>query len=446
MQIIFTKTIKSKVISPLFSLCFLFIFASCKDETLVTPVVPEDKTTISLAAEDNGINEVWLKVSLSNLLTDNTIKIFRDKQLAKEFSLAGKDTTICVSELSLSTSYTWQAKLYKDTVLKKESESIVFKTLDSTNHNVNWTSYKIAEYGQVNDIAIINQDTIWAVGLFFDNYNNPPYNLAIWNGIRWSLQRINYNSSQDTSVKVFYSIFPINSNDIWVAGKLPVHWDGNAFKTIELTSAIWSSDIHGIWGTNSNNIYFCGTKGKIGYYNGSTWTSIYTSLSNLTFKNITGDKEGSKIWVTGAAYPNLSKTAFLCIENKIVKQLYYGSGENGAFLGLYTNKPDRVYVVKGGVLLRQVGSTSLNTNEIISFENFDFSSLSISANSINDMFSCGYGGVIEHFNGKSVTLYSSLKNPQLIFNKVSVKGNVMAAGGYMIGLEIGAPYVVIGKR
>lgn len=417
---------------------------ACKDDPPNTPVVqvvPEKKVDISLFAEDKALDEVWFKVLLSDSLPGNKIQIFRNNVLAIEFGITGKDTIVKISPVALGDVSNYQAVLLKDTAVKSKSTIVTHSVLDTTGHSITWNLYKIANYGFLYDIAVIDENTIWAVGDFYNDFNEPDYNLAIWNGSSWELKRIKFETNQDTIFGFLFNIYAINKNDVWLCGGWPIHWNGNKLKTIQLSYGFWNQRITEVWGTDSNNIYIGGDSGNIAHFNGKNWSKINTGCPDISFTSITGDKDGKNVWFVGNE-GGYSNTALLNHSNNKTSKLYYGTTINGTYLACWTNRNDRVYVVKDFDLAIQYRTDKPELKIIIEIPEAPYA---IDGNNINDLYGCGPDGYLFHFNGKSVIEYKTFNNRGLKLVNLSVKGNTVAVTGYDSYI-MGTPYVVIGKK
>ncbi len=80
----------------------------------------------------------------------------------------------------------------------------------------------------LSDVAIINENNIWAVGEIHtdktDQFDSngvwvQPYNAVHWDGNNWELKRIFINGY----FYPLYAIFAFNENDIWFANLSLIH-------------------------------------------------------------------------------------------------------------------------------------------------------------------------------------------------------------------------------
>ena len=79
-----------------------------------------------------------------------------------------------------------------------QSEAVTVTTMDTTSHNFTWQTFTFGGQGGSStlfDVAIINENDIWAVGemYVYDSTGAPVlYNAVHWDGSKWELKRIKY--------------------------------------------------------------------------------------------------------------------------------------------------------------------------------------------------------------------------------------------------------------
>ncbi len=145
--------------------------------------------------------------------------------------------------------------------------------LDTTSHEFTWEIIEFpSPYGSASfyDVAIINENDIWAVGEIYADSARPGvlYNAVHWNGERWELKRISTNSVVGLGYSIIRTIFVFSSDNIWMfsdAGSY-CHWNGSQW-TSEYVSQR-QGGIYKIWGSSQTSIYFVGTNCNITHYNG----------------------------------------------------------------------------------------------------------------------------------------------------------------------------------
>ncbi len=113
-------------------------------------------------------------------------------------------------------------------------------TMDTTSHNFTWQTFTFGQHSNsvLYDVAIIDENNIWAVGAIYmndslGNHDPNAYNAVHWDGIKWDLKRIQFYTfcgQQHTGSYPAKSIFAFGSNDIWVGmdSSQVVRWNGQS--------------------------------------------------------------------------------------------------------------------------------------------------------------------------------------------------------------------------
>ena len=170
-------------------LALLFSSLSC-DSTEPPPIVPPpppppDYRNITLTVEDISYTEAWINVKTDSISFPATITLLKNTNEEK-FVLFNSDTTVYVDSLQPNVNYTFQAVLTGDTI---RSDTVKAKTLEPTSHNFTWETWEFGTHSSsaLYDVAIIDENNIWAVGEIYmnDSLGNPDsklYNLIKWNG------------------------------------------------------------------------------------------------------------------------------------------------------------------------------------------------------------------------------------------------------------------------
>ena len=187
---------------------YFIITNSCNttEPPIITPP-PPDLRKITLTFEDASCTEVWLKIKADSLTfpAELTLKQYipTGDSLSQIFVLNTQDSVLYIDSLLPNQTYNYQAVLSTDTTIK--SEKVTAQTLEPTSHNFTWQTW---EFGQnsnsvLYDVAIIDENNIWAVGEIYmnDSLGNPDpnaYNAVHWDGNNWELKRIPYYHNGQT--------------------------------------------------------------------------------------------------------------------------------------------------------------------------------------------------------------------------------------------------------
>ena len=171
-------------------------FTSCKEEESNPIPPPEEQPQINLTLEDRSCTEAWIKLSTSSLALPSTVDLYRDSSLVDTINLTSEDTVLYVDSLLPNHTYKYQSVIQST---GQSGNQLSVNTMDTTSHNRNWEVFLFGEYAQsiIRDIAIIDENNIWAVGEIYmldslGQQDPQRYNLAVWNGNDWEIKRVPY--------------------------------------------------------------------------------------------------------------------------------------------------------------------------------------------------------------------------------------------------------------
>ncbi|MBL1215712.1 MAG: glucosyl transferase, partial [Ignavibacteriae bacterium] len=275
----------------------IFILLAILGFSCDTAETPVDDRKLSLTVEDVSCVEAWIKLKAENLALPAMVNIAANSTQAKQIILTKNDTLLIIDSLQSSTTYSFQA-----VTGEIQSQMVSARTMDTTSHDFTWQTFEFGEHSSSNlrDIAIIDENNIWAVGEIYmkDSLGQPDphaYNAVHWDGLSWELKKLLfYTICGQTSLSSYpaKAIHAFNENDIWIAG------GGRQLARISGTVQMdksclpFSMSINKLWGTSSNNLYAVGNEGTIAHYNGSPsavgWQKI-ESGTNLDIYDIWGD-------------------------------------------------------------------------------------------------------------------------------------------------------------
>ncbi|MEX0844346.1 MAG: hypothetical protein WD022_03660 [Balneolaceae bacterium] len=219
-----------------------------------------------------------------NALPGAEVTIARNGQEMYSFRMTRSDTVVYDGGLSPATSYIWKASRSSGRIRTVERQAT---TLDTTSHAFTWQKFEFGEYSysSIKDVAIIDEDNIWAVGEIYMNDSTgqedvTPYNAVHWDGEEWQTIRLKYNCRlyfpNCGPVTDLYadatSIIAFGANDIWITAGTVHHFDGDKWEQFAGVQGIGSSNA--VWGNSSNNLWFVGNSGFLTHYNGSEWKKL----------------------------------------------------------------------------------------------------------------------------------------------------------------------------
>ena len=275
---------------------------SCKEEENNPIPPPEEQPQINLSLEDASCTEAWIKLSTGSLALPSNIDLYRDSSLIETINLTSEDTVLYVDSLLPNHTYKYQS------VIQSTGQSgnlLSVTTMDTTSHNFSFQSWTFG--GQagscvLNDVAIIDENNIWAVGEIYllDTLGQPDpdrYNLAVWDGNNWEIKRVPYYYQGQPFYHPIRSVFAFGANDIWFCGNGLIHWDGNQYNPVAVPNwgPYWMNKI---WGTSDNDLYVVGDNGHIAHYQNGQWSRI-ESGTDMSLADIVGTSDGD-IFICGS--------------------------------------------------------------------------------------------------------------------------------------------------
>ena len=401
----------------------LLIIATLLVQSCNKPTEPA-KESISITVEDVSCTEAWLRISDTNAYPNITVIVKRDDTDILTLNLNKADTVIVDESLLPNKSYTYRAVKLQGGKVVEASKPVTAVTLDTTSHNFIWQTFEFGQHSSsvLYDVAIINENNIWAVGEIYmkDSLGNPDskrYNLVVWDGNEWKVKRIPYNYQGSVFYHPIQSIFAFESTDIWFCGNGVIRWDGNDFLPIPIPSNVWGPyQMNKLWGSGSNDLYAVGNGGNIAHYQNGVWTKIESGTS-LGLADIFGNEMG-EIYACGG---NLSTGHGIVLKinsnkttTKIIESYYYGTGfdstkmftENlyGPLVGIWVDKNGTTHTLGNLIYRYNCGkwdyAKGIEYNDLNSgyFSGRGFS-WSIRGKENNDFIFVGERNTVRYFNG-----------------------------------------------
>ncbi len=264
------KANTAKLIFYLFA--FTFLLASCNT---TEPPPPGSKAAAELTVEDASSTEVWLNVKTQNINLPAELKLFREDSVTQIINLSYTDTLLYDSGLQPNKTYNYKITVTPNT----ESKTVTATTMDTTSHNFTWQTYTFGGANGssvLNDVAIINENDIWAVGEIHtaetDQFDSngvwvQPYNAVHWDGNSWELKRIMFYTFCNQSDIAPY---PAKAVFTFPDGKIAIA--NNASQLTFIVNNIQQNiqclpvSVNSIWGTSSSDFYVVGNNGNIAHY------------------------------------------------------------------------------------------------------------------------------------------------------------------------------------
>jgi hypothetical protein len=424
-----------------FSILILLFSASCSTTD------PKLEPDLKLELKDVSCTEAWLQLTTNNIQLPITISLLKNNSVTQTFSLRTQDSLIYIDSLLPNQNYSFQVSSIQNPV---SSNKVQVTTLDTTSHNFTWQTFEFGQHSSstLYDVAIINENDIWAVGEIYmnDSLGNPDprrYNAIKRNGSNWTVIRIPYNYQGADFYNPIQSVFAFSQNDIWFCGNGVIHWNGNNFVPIPIPTNVWGPfQMNKIWGSSGNDLYIVGNNGNIAHYNGSQWKKI-ESGTDLHIYDIWGnyDEELRDYEIYAVA----SKVA-VNYDKRIIRINKSGDITSLSTNGIPSNltgiwfKNKSFYVVGNGMFKKNDIESSSNWKDFHS-ELTSYHISDIRGNNYNDIIASGSFGELVHFNG---IIWKSYINETYMNGAWggTIKENIICC----VGLKNNKAIVTIGKR
>jgi hypothetical protein len=387
---------------------------------------PPLELELKLELEDVSCTEAWIKLTTSNIQLPAEINLVRTDAGGNTVShisiLNTQDSLLYIDSLLPNQTYKLKAASTEYLVVSSE---ITVTTLDTTSHNFTFETWTFGTIGSsvLYDVAIINENNIWAVGVIYmkDSLGQPdplPYNAVHWDGSNWKLKRVSVSFRGNIITPPLDGAFSFSETDIWFVGSLPIHGDGENWIMYDLRTTLDPNlSLLKAWGSSSNDMYFVGRNGSIARKNGSEWTKL-ESGTNLIISDIWGIENSDGSYNKYLAADDV----MLIIDTK--NNLQRINAEQGHSLSSAWGISDRLIYTAGGNGLslyknfkwEKINVSGTNTIRIVRGQNF------------NEVIGLGTPGIILKFNGFS---WQSIDTKTFnIFYRLDIKNDLIASVGW----------------
>lgn len=431
------------------------VFASCNT---AEPPVPPVIVNLSLVQDEVSCTEVWLKLATINLQFPAIIRLMQDDNLKKTLTLSSQDTVLYIDSLLPNKAYQFQLVT---NISDTKSNKVTVTTLDTTDHNYTWQTFTFGQHSNsvLYDVAIIDENNIWAVGEIYmnDSLGIPDpnaYNAVHWDGQSWELKRVRTLFRGNIITVPISGIFAFSPIDIWMVGSLPIHGDGTTWTMYDVRTTVDPDlSLSKGWGTSSNNAYFVGENGSIAYYNGHTWVKI-ESGTDVNLKDVYGTNDGSVVWISGKT--ELYKSILFNIQSDQIKKVFEDNfpwqiqvGKiSGGIESIWTNSKNFIYLTTPINAYRSPSNTNGDGKEIYPFnDELNGGTAKIRGAAANNIVTAGNNSSILHYNGYSWKIYSELLNNLTFLPSVDIHNNtIVAVGDRMENTFLYKAVIIMGKK
>ena len=415
---IIKKRISNKFyMRSIISLLPLFLI-SCIIAGLAGCNTTEPNNDLQINVEDVSCTEAWINVTGQ---TGNEVILNRDDKEVQRFILTTSPQIIYDDSLLPNKSYNYQAIRNNEA-----SNKTTVTTLDTTSSNYSWQTLTFggAASSSFEDVAIVNENDIWAVGTIFvydstGQVDPNIYNAVHWDGNKWELKRVPYYYQGQAYYHPIQSIYSFALNDVLFCGNGIIHWDGLKFNEVFISSNVLGSyQINRIWGKSSNDFFIVGNSGKIAHFQNGSWQKI-ESGTELNINDIWGTTDyngNNNVLCSAYNFGSGGGKKLLRIQGTNVDTI--GWTENRELYTVWFNTTNKIYAGGEGLFVR--------VNEKWKEENLPpLFKFRIRGTSMNNVWTVGGYGLCAKFNGKRWITYNEVSLSSGNYEALDVKDNIV---------------------
>lgn len=312
-------------------------------------------------------------------------------------------------------------------------------SIDTTSHNFTWTIDTVGIEGSwLSDIAVIDEDEIWAVGRLESdtvlNDDRNTGNLAQWDGNKWVLTALPYTlSNGGITYSDGLNLFRFKTGEIILSngGNMQI-WNGSSYNAIVEHIPLLIGPVYKIWGDTISNYYLVGYQGMILHYNNGLWSNP-PSGTDIDLRDMDGYDDHK--FIVGFN-PSIESVVMELRDNGwetiFSSSTYFGDLENGDYGRTTAVRvfEDKAYIVsKTGIIIynyKTKKSTLVPADEAL-MTGHDFYHIS---GKENDLLLVGKAGHIIHYNGNTWHMYENYVGiPGLQVRAGYIKANTIATCG-----------------
>jgi hypothetical protein len=310
---------------------------------------------------------------------------------------------------------------------------------DTTSNDFTFTQYTFggnAGSSGFKDVAIVNDNDIWAVGTIY-TAPDTMYNAAHWDGNKWTLKKITVSFRGNLITPSLDGVFTFSPTDIWFVGSLPIHGDGQTWNIFDLrsTPGLDSISLSRAWGASPESVYFVGNGGSIAHYSDGMWNRM-ESGTRIDLRDVWGTPDGSVVWACGWSNDE-SQSILLKYDGTRWKTVWSRNGTSVDPYGYFVTslwETDTLISATGRGVFK-------DTTQIATLPWFPYR---IRGTADNDIAVAGDEGMIWHWNGADWKQLN-LQSDEPLYS-VAISKTILVVVGSDFNIGLGAALIYVGKR
>ena len=444
--LIFSLKKRASIVMPINKIIFLFVFFAGLLFLSCNPTEPGNAPAgLEFKAEDASCTEAWLTLKAGNI---TGAKVFREDSLIYSFNTNSIDTTLFDEGLLPNQIYKYHTVIQPSNNSRVVTKELTLQTMDTTSHNFTWQMFEFggdAGSSALNDVAIIDENNIWAVGEIYlkDSLGTPDphaYNAVHWDGQTWKLFKLQFFTFCGQSYTSSYpakAIYAFDSENIIISSNSQLTYLRNEK---QIRTECVSVSVNKIWGTSSSDLYIAGNNGSIAHYDGSKWTMIESGTGadiNDIFGAINSSTGETEIYVVASSILYNPERKFIkIVDNKIINPKDF---EYEIFLSsVWLAAGRKIYVTTWN---GKIYTFNNNHWKILDYKT-EYAQTHIRGTDYNDIFVAGSFGFLTHFNGVTWKQITDVNQISSVISSIDINNKTIV----VVGTLGSKATVKIGKR
>lgn len=384
---------------------------------------------LRLSVDEVGVTEAWLELEIQNL-ENGIVKVWRDSSEIFQ-TTENREIAIYDENLTPNRPYRYHAEAIVNNTVLTTTEVISITTMVTTRQDFTWQIDTLGEslFSKLNDVAIINDNNVWAVGEIhtsetdrFDSLGNwvSPFNIINLRNNHWTLTT---TFEEGYGYGINNTIFVFGPENIWAGSTIPKNWINQRWIFYGSTRNYPGSfHIWKIWGNSVNELFCAGDNGGLTLFNGQNWRKI-PSNTTLPIHDIWGTTN------TENGDPFILAVASTSTDRELLQ--INGVATAKVFLplqrplhGIWFKSPNKIYLCGGGIFTKvdqtlieiPAGQSAFTTR--------------IQGTDHNNIWAVGHFGLVLHFNGSTWKEIPQLRLGNGNYNGLAVSENMAVAVGF----------------
>ena len=234
--------------------------------------------------------------------------------------------------------------------------------------------------------------------------------------------------------KSLFGVHAIAPNDIWAVGSVGtvVHWDGTAWRKVDLGSAATTRDLFDVWASGPNDVWIVGASTSLYYalalhWNGTAWTSTNIA-ANQDLNGIHG-LSANEVYAVGDNDPIIGGPGELWKWNGS-QWSRMSNSQNGQLWRVWAVSSTEIWIAGFGATLIRHSGSSANFVSLSSIGAGSSDFRHLWGTGSNNLFLVGENGFAAYYNG---SMWSRMTQSATTSTLYAVQGTTATGTVYALG-------------